>query len=546
MARGPSSIRPADISATASGPDAGNASLARSYCARAESLLNLDQLDEARKIVNEALRLAPRDPAAFNILGVIELEKGNFAAAAAAIKRAVELQPDSPEPRHYLGVAYQHLGRHEDAVASFRAALLLRPTIVPTLLQLAKLLKILGRHDEAKEILLRLIAVNPGDTEALFELVDFAPQALSDDQLALLEKTAADMNEGPKRRAVANFTLASLHQARGEFDAEFARLKQANDLSRDLLTKLDGKASVSVAGMPANAQRPLAAPAKALQQISDMRAFIEATFDADFMRRYEGAGHPSSLPIFIVGMPRSGSSLIEQILASHPLVFGAGEIETFQQIAVTLQWPYEGYHSRNAFDVPRREPPPRHFRTLGANYVKALREFDPRARHIVNKALGNYMNIGMIHLCLPNAVILHAVRDPVDTCLGCYRRHFLTGNETTYDLTMLGRHYQEYRRVMAHWQSVLPGRVADVVYEELVADPEGQIRRLLALCGLPWDERCLRSHETARPVRTASVNQVRRPIYRDLQRWRRYERHLKPLFDALGPYAPQAGKSERS
>ena len=214
--------------------------------------------------------------------------------------------------------------------------------------------------------------------------------------------------------------------------------------------------------------------------------------------------------------------------------------QAFAGTIAVMQWPYEGYHRDGSGDPLRRnEPPARHFRTLGSEYVKAIRPLNRRVERIVNKALGNCFNIGMIHLCLPNAVILHAVRDPVDTCLGGYKRLFQGGNETTYDLALLGRHYVEYRRVMAHWQRVLPGRVIDIVQEDLVRDPENQIRRLLAACGLPWDERCLRPHETARPVRTASLNQVRQPIHQgSVQRWRRYEKDLGSRR-ALGPYAPQ-------
>jgi hypothetical protein len=262
------------------------------------------------------------------------------------------------------------------------------------------------------------------------------------------------------------------------------------------------------------------------------------------LQRHAGQGHPSNLPVFILGMPRSGSSLIEHILASHPAAHGAGEIGAFHESCITGQWPFEGYYRRDALGIMAPyEPRARHFRILGSDYVKAIRPLAPKAQRIINKMPGLFMHIGMIHLCLPNAVIIHSVRDPVDTCLGCYKRSFQTGNETTYDLELLGRHYQEYRRVMNYWHEALPGRVIDVVYEELVRDPEPQIRRLLAACGLPWDPRCLKPHENPRPVLTASLNQLRSPIHGGaIQRWRRYEQHLGPLLKALGPYVP--GESE--
>jgi tetratricopeptide (TPR) repeat protein len=527
------SVEPAQV---ASGQ---NTALVRGFCAEAEKLLFQDRFVEARGAIKQALRLAPRDAAALNILGVIDLQRGDLKSAAANIKRAVELDPGAPEPRHYLGLTYTYMGRYDEAVASYRDALALRPDVAATLGELAQLLKILGRFDEAKAVLLRLIETCPDEMRTYQSLAQFTPQSLTAEQLSRLERTAADPAEATARRASANFSLALIHEARGEFDAEFARLKQANDLCRDHLTRTDGNIG-SASVMPVSARPLYTTPAKALAQIADMRSFLETTFDTDFIRRYEGAGHPSSLPIFIVGMNRSGSSLIEQILSSHPMVHGAGEIDTLQAKVTDKQWPYLGYLSPDATGARRlSEPPPRHFRIRGAEYTKALRELNPRAQRIVNKTLANYLHIGMIHLCLPNAIIIHSMRDPVDTCLGCYKRFFDTGNETTYDLGLLGRHYQEYRRTMAHWQRVLPGRAIDVVYEELVADPEGQIRRLLELCRLPWDERCLRSHENTRPVLTSSQAQVRRPIHGDsLRRWRRYEKHLGPLFEALGPYAP--------
>ena len=526
--------------AHAVGGATGATGLVRAYCADAETLLDQGRLAEARATVKQALRLAPRDAAAHNIMGVIDLRSGDLASAAASIERAVALQPDAPEPRHYLGLVYQQMYRYEEAIDSLRAALRLRADMTPTLTELARQLGFLGRFDEAKDALHQVIRANPGDIAACVELAEIAPASLTEEQLSRLETVADDPAEDMARRATANFALAMVEEARGDFEREFARLKQGNDLARDHLAGTDGKAGVERT-TPTGARVRYIAPDKALAKIIEMRFFAETTFDAEFLHRYEGAGHPSNLPIFILGMPRSGSSLIEQILSSHPLVHGAGEIETFQTKVVEAQWPFEGYLIRDSRGAWRHsEPPTRHFRIRGAEYVKALRALAPKAQRIVNKMPGNYLNVGMIHLCLPNAAIIHSVRDPVDTCLGCYKRLFSTGNETTYDLGLLGRYYQEYRKMMAHWQRCLPRRVIDVVYEELVADPENQIRRLLNLCQLPWDERCLRPHENARPVLTSSLAQVRRPIYRSaLQRWRRYEKHLGPLFEALGPYAPK-------
>jgi len=284
-------------------------------------------------------------------------------------------------------------------------------------------------------------------------------------------------------------------------------------------------------------------PLKVLEDIARRTTQAELIFDSAFLEKYAGFGHPSSLPIFILGMPRSGSTLIEQILSSHPMVHGAGELTTLHETIVDMRWPFEGYLQRGPEGGLQPSPPPkpanRYFRELGAAYVKALRGYSARAQRITDKMPDNYFDLGMIHLCLPNAVILHSVRDPVDTCLGCYRQIFATGHETTYDLALMGKTYVLYRRLMEHWQRVLPGRVIDVVYEKLVADPETEIRRIVAACGLPWNDACVRFYENERPVTTASSSQVRQPIFKGaVQRWRRYEKHLGPLLDALGPYAP--------
>ena len=193
---------------------------------------------------------------------------------------------------------------------------------------------------------------------------------------------------------------------------------------------------------------------------------------------------------------------------------------------------------------PMEPAGPDHFRRLGKAYLDAMRargwKDHPR---FVDKMLANFMHVGMIHLMFPRAIILHTERDAVDTCLGNFRQLFESGNEESYDLADIGRQYVRYREVMNHWATVLPGRVVDVRHETLVQAPEATIRRLVVdVCGLPWDEACLSFHETSRPIRTASVGQVRKPIFEtSVDRWRRYESHLQPLFDALGPYAPTKG-----
>jgi tetratricopeptide (TPR) repeat protein len=523
--------------------DPAKLALVQAYCADAERLLLAHRLAEARKTVQQALRLAPRHAAATNILGVVEMESGNLEAAAAALGRAAALAPQAPEPRYFLGLALARLGRPEAALEALGAALALKADLRPALRALSDLLQSLGRKAEATAAIRRLLALDPGDVTGLYQLARHDRAALTAADKARLEAAAEG---GTAPASTACLALAEIHDAEGDADKAFLYLKRGNDMVHRALARNDGRAPAAPALGQGPAPRRMA-PQQALADMGQRSSFAQLVFNEAFLAQHAGLGHASSLPIFILGMPRSGSTLIEQILASHPQVHGAGELDAAEKSLVEMRWPYEGYLQQGPESLPqamaRFSPPPRpahrYFRELGAGYVKALRAHSARARRITDKMPINYLYIGMIHLCLPKAVILHSVRDPLDTCLSCYWRPFTSGYETSYDLTLLGQHYRLYRQVMAHWDRLLPGRVIDVVYERLVADPEAEIRRLLAACGLPWDDACLSFHETRRPVGTASASQVREPIFtRGVGRWRRYEAHLGPLIEALGPYAP--------
>jgi hypothetical protein len=269
-------------------------------------------------------------------------------------------------------------------------------------------------------------------------------------------------------------------------------------------------------------------------------ARLRAVFTPDLMRDRAGQGDPSATPIFVVGMPRSGTTLVEQILASHPHVFGAGELECFPTVVREL---IDGAPNADAFPELLRTIDAARLRGLGAAYRGAIEPLAPTARRITDKLPLNFTHVGLIHLALPNARIVHVRRDPLDTCLSCFSKLF-TGNQPfTYDLGELGRYYRDYEALMAHWQRLLPaGVMLELQYEDLVADLDGQARRLVAHCGLDWNDACLAPHAAVRPVRTASVVQVRQPLYRDaLGRAERYRSLLGPLLEALASEPPIAG-----
>jgi hypothetical protein len=231
-------------------------------------------------------------------------------------------------------------------------------------------------------------------------------------------------------------------------------------------------------------------------------------------------------------MLRSGTTLVEQILASHRDIYGAGELETLGNIVSTVQGPNGSLIPYPDFVASVDGAV---LRAIGARYVAELRELGPHVKYVTDKMPQNFFFVGLIHLALPNARIIHVVRDPLDTCISCFSTLFAVGQNYTYDLAELGRYYRRYRALMAHWHAVLPkDRILDVRYEDIIDDFEEEVRRILAHCGLDWDPHCLKFHQTDRPVRTASAKQVRRPIYKSaIGRWRVYEPHLAPLLAAL-------------
>jgi len=264
---------------------------------------------------------------------------------------------------------------------------------------------------------------------------------------------------------------------------------------------------------------------------AELHAFFARITGAFTPELFEGlrvTGHGSELPVFIVGMPRSGTTLIEQVLASHPAVFGGGELLFMQDLILG------GFAGPN-YPADLTSVPKDTFAKFGGYYAVRLAALAPQASRITDKLPANFRHLGLIRLALPKARIIHVRRDPVDTCFSCYTKLFASGLNYTYDLGELGRYYKAYEALMGHWRVVLPaGAMLEVQYETLVADFEAGARRIVEFCGLDWDERCLRFYETKRAVRTMSEFQVRRPVFASsIGRWRAYEQWLSPLLDAL-------------
>ncbi|MGA2891367.1 MAG: sulfotransferase [Xanthobacteraceae bacterium] len=454
-----------------------------------------------------ALSLKPDMPAIRNNLGHALVELGKPEIAIGEYRRAVELKPDYAEALCNWGAALLQLDRLDEAEAKFRRAIAVNPGLAGAHHNLGLILKERGRLDQAQRAAKRAVRLAPRNTSYYEHLAAVRPFEAGDRYLKALEALQRDCASLSARdRVHLHFALARAYQDTGDAESAFAQLLAGNRLKREH-TAYDEAATL------ARMER------------------IGALFTADFIAKRQGAGASSPLPVFIVGMPRSGTTLIEQILASHPAIHGAGELTLFDRTIGAL-----------ATALPESPPFPdmaaamsaEHFRKLGVSYVEQVAQLAPAASRIVDKMPGNFLFAGLIHLALPNATIIHATRNPIDTCVSCYSILF-TNQAHTYDLGELGRYCRHYQALMAHWHQVLPpGRILDVKYEELVGDLETVARRIVAQCGLPWDPRCLDFHRTDRIVRTASATQVRQPIYQSsVGRWRKYEQFLEPLLAEL-------------
>ncbi len=448
------------------------------------ALHDLERAEEAWPVVERATAVAPKMTDAWCLRGTLAMELEDAAAAEAAYRQAMELAPETGDALVGMGTLRLEEGRIEEAVALFERAVALSDPARPA--------QSLG----ARFQLTQAHKVEPGDAN-----------------LAALEAMAeAAATWSRERRINWHYALGKAYDDLGDYDRAFRNFLEGARLKRATL-RYDPDAET------ARVQRII--------EVVD-RAFVE---------RLRGAGDPSAVPVFVLGMPRSGTTLTEQIIASHPAVHGAGELRDW--LRIVQQQTLDG--TRQTFPENLAALTRETAAAWGRDYVLRLRQRAPHAARITDKMPANYLALGLIPLILSGAKIIHVARDPVDTCVSCFTRLFNHHQDATYDLYELGRHYADYARLMAHWRAVLPdGAFLEVAYEDIVADVESQARRLIDWIGLEWDAACLSFHETMRNVRTASVTQVRQPVYRSsVQRWRNYEKFLGPLFLGLGEYAPQ-------
>ncbi|MFW7268938.1 tetratricopeptide repeat-containing sulfotransferase family protein [Gluconacetobacter sp. Hr-1-5] len=476
--------------------------------------------EEAAEQFRTALAHTPACPDAARNLVQVLVELDRLDEAIACYRSVLEQDPSLHAIHAGTGTLLRKAGRHAEAVHHLQQACTLRPDDAPIHAVLAQLLQELGQIDAAIDHRRQAIALAPEEPNHYLALARLTKLAPDDPALAAM-RALAEREETLDDRGRMNlhFALGKALADLGRNQESFDHLLKANALRRRLV--------------PYD-EKPVARAAKAVRD----------HFTAEAMAATAGTGHPSPRPIFIVGMPRSGSTLVEQILASHPEIYGAGEVSTLTD---TLQ------------DAARRFPawkigtplgcltePDRH--AIAEDYLQRLDRLahdwtddHPPAR-ISNKMLDNFFHIGIIRQLWPNARIIHTCRDPIDTCMSCFSISF-DNLDFTFDLGELGRYHRQYQEQMAHWRQVLPpDAILDVQYEDIIEDFEANARRIIAYCGLPWNDACLRFHETRRVVRTSSVAQVRKPLYRTaVGRWRPDDETLQPLLEGLGTVIAKTG-----
>jgi tetratricopeptide (TPR) repeat protein len=510
---------------------------------RAAEALAGNRLPEAEAQLKDWLRQHPTDVAALRMLAELAVRVGRNEEGLGLLERCLELAPGFREARqHYALVLHRdqqseraleqlerllvddpdnpgnrtlkaailcRLGEYADGIALYEAVLREYPNNARVWMSHGHALKTAGRQDEAIAAYRRSLALEPGFGEAYWSLANLKTFRFGDDDIAAMRAQLARSELSAEDRFHFDFALGKALEDRKDHAASFAHYAAGNALRLKTVPYRAADTSTRVA--------------KAKQ-----------LYTREFFAERAGCGDPAPDPIFIVGLPRSGSTLLEQILSSHSQVEGTMELPEI--IAMTRALRRAGDASASYHDALAALPP-EEFAALGARFLERTRvQRKTGAPFFIDKMPNNFLHLGLIHLMLPNAKVVDARRHPLACCFSGFKQHFARGQNFSYSLDDLGRYYRDYVELMAHFDAVLPGRMHRVIHEHLVDDTETEVRRLLDHCGLPFEDGCLRFYENDRPVRTASSEQVRRPINRDgIDQWRHYDPWLGPLKAALGP-----------
>jgi tetratricopeptide (TPR) repeat protein len=477
--------------------------------------LALDVLDDADTLLEAVLALAPDYRAARYDYAMALLRRHKHPQAIAELETLLALEPDNRTYRTTYATARVGLGEHERALALYRELIADAPPgahLDELLLSVAHSQKALGRAEESIESYRAAAAARPGYGEAYWSLANLKTYRFSDEELARMRAGEAAPGIAAADRFHLCFALGKAFEDRGEFAESFRYYERGNALKKST-----------------SRYRP--------EPVERNTRLQKATCTAEFFAARRAVGAPDPSPIFIVGLPRSGSTLLEQILASHSEVEGTMELADIPRMVLDLQG-REPESDNPRYPQVLKDLKPGDFLRLGESYLRDTRVYRGEKPRFIDKMPNNFRHLGLIHLILPNARIIDARRNAMACCFSNFKQLFAAGQEFTYGLEDIGRYYRTYVELMAHWDAVLPGKVLRIEHEAVVEDLEGNVRRMLDFCGLDFEPQCVEFYKTERSIRTASSEQVRRPIFKEgIDQWRHFEPWLGPLKEVLGPMA---------
>jgi tetratricopeptide (TPR) repeat protein len=477
----------------------------------AETAMRLGRYDDAENLLARCVELAPGFIAARHNYATVLYRQNRSEAAIAQIDRLLADDPRNPGYRNLKAAALAKIGEYDQAIELYGGVLQDQPGQAKVWMSYGHALKTVGRQADAIKAYRRCVAIAPQFGEAWWSLANLKTVRFDDADILAMEMELRRADLGEEDRFHLEFALGKAREDRADYEASFGHYLRGNALRRESL----GYEASEITGQVERAK---------------------AVLTPELFAARAGQGCPAPDPIFVVGLPRSGSTLVEQILASHSAVEGTQELPDIIALVRRL-----GGKARRASEsrYPEilAELSAEDLAALGQEYLDRAQVHRKLGRPLfIDKMPNNWTHVGLIQLILPNAKIIDARRHPLGCCFSGFKQHFARGQGFTYDLTDIGRYYGDYVALMAHFDAILPGRVHRVIYERMVADPEGQTRALLDHCGLPFEDACLRFYDNDRAVRTASSEQVRQPIFTDAaDHWRNYEPWLGPLKAALGP-----------
>jgi len=477
----------------------------------AELAVRVDRAEEAQLLLERALELAPDFHEARHNYAIVLNRLNKSQDAIAELERLLQTDPRNPGYRNLKAVALCHTGEYATAIGIYDDLLREHPLQAPIWLSFGHALKTAGQQERAIAAYSRCIELDPEFGEAYWSLANLKTFRFGDAHLETMRGALARGNLKDEHRLHFEFALGKALEDRAEYEDSFGHYEIGNTLR--------------LRQTPYNADDTTMRLKRA-----------QETYTTDFFHERASSGCSAPDPIFIVGLPRAGSTLVEQILASHSGVEGTMELP--EMISITRDLRRAAADKRaGAYHDALARLTHAELCELGERYIERTRIHRKLGRaFFIDKMPNNFAHIGLIHLILPNAKIIDARRHPLACCFSGFKQHFAIGQNFTYGLDNIGRYYRDYVELMRHFDTVLPGRVHRVIYEDLVANTEHEVRRLLAYCGLPFEDACLRFFENERPVRTASSEQVRQPIYTSgVDHWQHYEPWLDPLRTALGP-----------